>query len=219
MKNPFLILIKMLKNLSDKAGIRHPNLAVEWGQYIVAPSQVTIYKVISKKYIPKANAKAWYVIDGSFINDLKDTWTIHQKWHAIPVNNMDAKLKTVWLAGSTCDSDDKYTAGGNYILMPKLSEDEDQYIAVLDTGAYQDSLSSHHCLLSEPVKILAQDGEAKVIRKRETAESIGKLTKTSQLISLVFHSPTQSAKFSSVFPKLAKKRQNLTATTKILSVS
>ena len=111
-KNVSSKMIKMLKNLSDKAGIRHPNLAVEWGQYIVAPSQVTIYKVISKKYIPKANAKAWYVIDGSFINDLKDTWTIHQKWHAIPVNNMDAKLKTVWLAGSTCDSDDKYTAGG-----------------------------------------------------------------------------------------------------------
>ncbi|MFA6524344.1 MAG: hypothetical protein WC264_03160 [Candidatus Paceibacterota bacterium] len=168
-------IIKILKNLSDKAGIKHPNLAVEWGQYIVAPSQITIYKIISKKYIPKANAKAWYVIDGSFINDLKDTWTIHQKWHTIPVNNMDGSLKTVWLAGSTCDSDDKYTAGGNYILLPKLSDDEDQYIAILDTGAYQDSLSSHHCLLSVPMKITAQDGTVKIIRKRETADYIGKL--------------------------------------------
>src|SRR3990170_3102956 len=58
-------IIKVLKNLSDKAGIKHPNLAIEWGQYIVAPAQVTIYKIISKKYIDKANAKAWYVIDGS----------------------------------------------------------------------------------------------------------------------------------------------------------
>ena len=29
------------------------------------------------------------------------------------------------------------------------------YIAILDTGAYQDSLASHHCLLSSPAKLIA----------------------------------------------------------------
>lgn len=168
-------IIKLLKNLSDRAGIKHPNLIVEWGWYIVDPAQITIYKVISEKHIPKANAKAWYIVDGSFINDLKDTWTIHQKWHTIPANNMMGNLKPVWLAGSTCDSDDKYTAGGNYILLPKLNEGEDQYIAILDTGAYQDSLASHHCLISAPMKIVVKDGAAKVARKRENADAIGKL--------------------------------------------
>ncbi len=174
-KNVSSKIIKMLKNLSDKAGIRHPNLAVEWGRYIVAPAQVTIYKVLSEKNIPTANAKAWYVIDGSFMNDLKDTWAIHQKWHVIPANNMDGALKTVWLAGSTCDSDDKYTDGGNYILMPKLHENHDQLVAIFDTGAYQDGLASHHCLLSAPMKIIAQDGMIKVARKRENGDSVGKL--------------------------------------------
>ncbi|MBI3306133.1 hypothetical protein HYZ82_03360 [Candidatus Nomurabacteria bacterium] len=168
-------IIKILKNLSDKAGIRHPNLVVEWGQYIVAPAEITIYKVLSEKIIPKANAKSWYVIDGSFMNDLKDTWAIHQKWHAIPANNMHGGLKTTWLAGSTCDSDDKYTAGGNYILLPKLHDNEEQYVAVLDTGAYQDGLSSHHCLLSSPMKLVVADGTVSISRKRETADSIGKL--------------------------------------------
>ncbi len=168
-------IVKTLKNLSDKAGIRHPNLAVEWGQYIVAPSQVTIYKVLSEKAIPKANAKSWYIVDGSFMNDLKDTWAIKQKWHTIPANNMQQPLKTVWLAGSTCDSDDRYTAGGNYILMPKLNESRDQFIAILDTGAYQDGLASHHCLLSLPMKIVLQDGTVTIARKRETPDSIGKL--------------------------------------------
>jgi len=168
-------IIKLLKNLSEKAGIRHPNLIVEWGQYIIAPAQVTIYKVISKKIIPKANAKAWYIVDGSFINDIKDTWAIHQKFHVIPANNMHGALKTTWLAGSTCDSDDKYTAGGNYILLPKTHEGEDQFVAILDTGAYQDGLASHHCLISAPMKIIARDGMTKIARKRENAESIGKL--------------------------------------------
>jgi arginine decarboxylase len=155
--------------------VKHPNLAVEWGQYIVAPSQVTMYKVISEKPIAKANAKAWYVIDGSFINDLKDTWATHQKWHIVPVNNMFGASKGVWIAGNTCDSDDKYTDGGNYILLPKLPETKEQYIAVLDTGAYQDPMSSHHCLTSLPMKIVAKDGMIKISRKHETPEVIAKL--------------------------------------------
>jgi arginine decarboxylase len=168
-------IIKTLKNLSDKAGIKHPNLAVEWGQYIVAPAQVTIYKVLSEKNIPKANANAWYIVDGSFMNDLKDTWAIHQKWHVIPGNNMQSPTKRTWLAGSTCDSDDKYTEGGNYILLPKLNEENgSQLVAILDTGAYQDALSSHHCLLPAPMKIVAQDGMIKIVRRRESADSIGK---------------------------------------------
>ncbi|HTE48327.1 MAG TPA: hypothetical protein VK675_00260 [Candidatus Paceibacterota bacterium] len=174
-KNVSSQIVKMLKNLSDKAGIKHPNLAVEWGRYIVAPSQVTIYKVLFEKNITAANAKAWYVIDGSFMNDLKDTWAIHQKWHVIPANNMNAALKPVWFAGSTCDSDDKYTEGGNYILMPKLHENQDQLVAIFDTGAYQDGLASHHCLLSAPMKIIAQDGLVKIARKRENGDAVGKL--------------------------------------------
>ena len=168
-------IVKLLKNLSDKAGIKHPNLVVEWGWYIVDPAQITIYKVISEKLIPKANAKAWYIIDGSFVNDLKDTWTIHQRWHTVPVNNMFNPLRTTWLAGSTCDSDDKYTAGGNYILLPRLHEKQDQYVAMLDTGAYQDGLASHHCLLSLPMRITVQDGDVKIVRKRETPEYIGRI--------------------------------------------
>ncbi len=167
-------IIKLLKNLSDKAQVKHPNLAIEWGWYIVDPAQITIYKVISKKYIEKANARAWYIIDGSFMNDLKDTWAVHRKLYVIPANNMMSPLKRVWLAGSSCDSDDKYTAGGDYMLLPKI-DGEDQYLAILDTGAYQDSLASHHCLLSLPAKIVAKDGEIKIARKHESAESVGKL--------------------------------------------
>jgi arginine decarboxylase len=169
-------IVKTLKGVCDKAGIRHPNLVVEWGRYIVAPAQVTIYSVIAEKPIAKGNAKSWYVIDGSFMNDLLDTWAIRQKWHVVPVNNASTRaLRSVWLAGSSCDSDDKYTAGGSYILLPKIKEGEAQYFAILDSGAYQDALASHHCLLSSPAKLIAQDGTIKVARKRESAEAIGRL--------------------------------------------
>lgn len=171
-------IVKTMQDIAQKENINPPDIVVEWGRYLVAPAQITIFKVLHQKEIENAPVKKWYIIDGSFINDLSDTWAIHQKWHVTPANNMNAKkLIRVWLAGASCDSDDKYTAGGHYVLLPALEDidaEQGQYIAVFDTGAYQDALSSHHCLLSSPAKIIAQNGILTLARKRETPEEVGK---------------------------------------------
>lgn len=171
-------IISIIEKACGEHDIPHPNIIAEWGRYIMAPAQITIFKVLCEKPISKAAAKKWYIIDGSFMNDLIDTWAIHQKWHITPVNNMEAeRLSRVWLAGSSCDSDDCYTAGGGQILLPRLEDinGDYQYIALFDSGAYQDSLASHHCLLSSPAKIIAQNGFLTVARRHETAEEIGKM--------------------------------------------
>lgn len=174
-KNLIHQIVKTAKHHCDKLGTKHPNLIAEWGRYVAAPAQITIYKILAEKTVDNKGKNKWYVIDGSFMNDLIDTWAIHQKWHVIPVNHMNSrKLDKVWLAGSSCDSDDKYTAGGAYMLLPRLEETEELYVAILDTGAYQDSLASHHCLLSSPAKLIAQNGEIKIARKRESSEEVGK---------------------------------------------
>lgn len=168
-------IVKKAKEVCDKLGLKHPNLVTEWGRYVAAPAQITIYKVIAEKNVYNKGKNKWYIIDGSFMNDLIDTWALHQKWHIIPVNNMRAqKLERAWLAGSSCDSDDKYNSGGAGVVLPKFTNGDDLFIAILDTGAYQDSLASHHCLLSSPAKVLIQNGEMKLIRKRETPEEVGK---------------------------------------------
>lgn len=172
-------IVKTVKTMADRAQVPHPNLIVEWGRYVAAPAQVTIFKVVHSKPVKSGSKKQWYVIDGSFMNDLLDTWAIHQKWHVVPANRMNArKFVPAWLAGSSCDSDDKYTAHGTYVKLPDLDdlgEGEEQFVAIFDTGAYQDALASHHCLLSSPAKIVVQDGGVQMARRRETAEEIGKL--------------------------------------------
>jgi arginine decarboxylase len=141
----------------------------------VAPAQITVYKILAEKDAQNKGKNKWYVIDGSFMNDLIDTWALKQKWHITPINHMrHPKYDHVWLAGSSCDSDDKYTNGGASVALPRLQDCEDLCIAFFDTGAYQDSLASHHCLLSSPLKLMAVNGEIKVIRKRETAEEVGR---------------------------------------------
>lgn len=169
-------IVKTCKQLSKMHGVKEPNIICEWGRYVVAPAQITLFKVLTHKNVEEGSNRKWYIIDGTFINDLPDTWTIHQKWHVVPVNNMHTRnLQRTWLAGSSCDSDDKYTAAGSYILLPKLEEEEDQYIAFLDTGAYQDALGANHCLLSNPAKLIAQNGEITVAHKRQTPEELGKM--------------------------------------------
>lgn len=172
-------IISTIDKVSKATRTPDPNIIAEWGRYIMAPAQITIFKVLAEKPIAKATAKKWYVIDGSFMNDLIDTWAIHQKWHIVPVNHMTAeKLNPVWLAGASCDSDDCYTAGGGYINLPRLEDVKQgdyQYIALFDSGAYQDALASHHCLLSSPAKVIAQNGILTIARRRETPEDVGKL--------------------------------------------
>lgn len=174
-------IFEVFKAEADKRGVPHPNIICEWGRYIVAPAQITIFKVIDTKVINKKknDAKKWYVIDGSFMNDLCDTWAIDQKWALAPVNNKgDDNLIDVWLAGSTCDSDDVYRGVDNYVTLPDYnytdSKSNSMYIAVFDTGAYQDALSMNHCLISRPQRIIAENGHIVVARKRNTPEEMGR---------------------------------------------
>lgn len=171
-------IFKNLKTWSDKAGIPHPNLIVEWGQYVTAPAQLNVYKIVASKQILHGGAKYWYIINGSFQNDLLDSWAIHQKFHVTPVNYLNAKHRNrVWIAGLSCDSDDRFT-GSDYLLLPRLEDldaADDLYVAVFDTGAYQDGFAGHHCFIASPTKVVLQNGIVTVARKKESPEDIGKL--------------------------------------------
>ncbi len=173
-------IFEILKEEADKRKAPHPNLICEWGRYLVAPSQITVYRVIDTKTIThhKCAAKKWYVIDGSFMNDLPDIWGVGQKFMIAPTTTTrDKEMTEVWLAGSSCDSDDIYKGFNGKLTLPEynITEDTNPYnLVVFDTGAYQDPLASHHCMLSSPAKIIIQNGHIMVLRKRETAEDVGK---------------------------------------------
>ncbi len=167
-------LVAAAKKEADRLGIPAPHLICEWGRHAIAPAQISIFKVIGEKNIVDGPVSKWYVIDGSFIANLADTWAIGQKWHITPVTRMlDKKRQRVWLAGSSCDSDDEYK-GADVLELPILS-DEDLHIVVYDTGAYQNALASYHCLLSHPARIMLEDGAVTPLREKDTAQSVGAL--------------------------------------------
>lgn len=177
-KNLISQMIKTAKKESERLGIRHPNLVCEWGSYFTAPAQISIFKVLGAKQIANKADTKWYFIDGSFIGNLTDTWSVvRRKLHFTSANYLNTKrLQKVWLAGSTCDADDRYTASGNYVLLPKITEDmSDLYVVAYDTGSYQYTLSNNHCLISKPAMVVCQNGEVKLSRKRQSADDLGKI--------------------------------------------
>lgn len=175
-------IFETMKEEADKVGMPHPNLICEWGRYMIAPAQITVYKVIDTKAInnEKAQAKKWFVIDGSFMNDIPDMWGVDQKFMIAPTKaTMEGTpMVDLWLAGSSCDSDDIYKGFTDKLTFPdhEMSEESKPYnLVVFDTGAYQDPLASHHCMLSSPAKIIIQNGHIMILRKRETADDVGKV--------------------------------------------
>ena len=78
----------------------------------------------------------------------------------LAINNWDKEYQRVHLGGLTCDSEDYYNGEShtNAIFLPKLSENETQYIGFFHTGAYQESLGGfggiQHCLMPAPKHII-----------------------------------------------------------------
>ena len=163
-----------------------PNIFTEFGSYTVGESGATLYKVIDKKQ--QNDRELWYMIDGSFITQLPDSWGIGQKYIMLPVNNWDQPYTKVNLGGLTCDSADYYNteAHSEDLYMPMNDDELDgaQYIGFFHTGAYQESLGGYggiqHCLIPAPKHVLvSQDEEGnfltELFSQEQDAESMMKI--------------------------------------------
>ncbi|HEX2911262.1 MAG TPA: arginine decarboxylase [Chloroflexia bacterium] len=157
-------LTEGIMQLCAEYGIEHPEIIGEFGRYTAAAYGFDFYKVVVSK--PSHNPDVdWYVIDGSLMSMLPDTWALKQPFIILPLNGYDCPTKRVWLSGLTCDSDDVYRSGedDDTVVLPDVSymkEGEELVIGVFMTGAYQDMLSGiggvHHCLLPEPSELIIE---------------------------------------------------------------
>lgn len=148
-------IISTIQTICHEEAVMEPNIITEFGKYTVAEATATIFRVIEKKTAEDFN---WAIIDGSFITHLPDTWAIHQEYPVLPINNWNKNVKPFILGGLTCDSADYYpnTPGNESILLPDT--EEEQFIAFLHTGAYQEALSGfggvNHCLIPSPKHLI-----------------------------------------------------------------
>ncbi|MCU0451790.1 MAG: arginine decarboxylase [Bernardetiaceae bacterium] len=148
-------IVKVVKYVCDKNFVPTPHLITEFGSFTVGESGAHIFSVLGQKL--QNERERWYMIDGSFITHLPDTWGLGSRFIMLPVNNWHHEYQQVNLGGMTCDSDDYYNTEAYTIniYLPQLengSEDNQrQYIGFFHTGAYQDTIGGvgglQHCLI------------------------------------------------------------------------
>jgi len=163
-------IIENVQWICNKNNVPVPHIFTEFGSYTVGESGAVIYKVIDKKL--QNDKELWYMIDGSFITQLPDSWGMNQKYIMLPINNWDSPYQKVNLGGLTCDSQDFYNSEmhSSDLYMPIIGDDETQYIGFFHTGAYQESLGGYggiqHCLIPAPKHVLVdRNAEGRITTK------------------------------------------------------
>lgn len=160
-------IIENVQWICDKNNVPVPNIMTEFGSYTVGESGAIIYSIIDQKL--QNDKELWYMIDGSFITQMPDAWGLNQKFILLAVNHWDAPFHKVNMGGLTCDSMDYYNseAHTSEVFMPKINDDEKQYIGFFHTGAYQESLGGYggiqHCLIPAPKHVIIdRDKDGKI---------------------------------------------------------
>ena len=177
-------IIQNVKWICDKNHVPAPDIITEFGAFTVGESGATIYSVLDTKL--QNDKELWYMIDGSFITHIPDSYGINQKYIMMAVNNWDDLYHKVNLGGLTCDSLDYYNseAHSSEVFLPKMSNGEPLYIGFFHTGAYQESIGGfgglQHCLIPSPKHIIIDKNEngelsTRIFAEEQASESMMKL--------------------------------------------
>jgi diaminopimelate decarboxylase len=142
-----------------------PQLIVEPGRAIVARSAVALYTVGSSKEVP--GVKTFVSVDGGMADNVRPA-LYESRYSAIVANRMnDEQRETVTIAGKYCESGDVLLPDAE---LPPLQAGD--ILAMPSAGAYALAMASNYNLSLRPPVVLVKDGQAKVMRRRETYEDV-----------------------------------------------
>lgn len=156
---------EVVKNCCAEYGIDQPFILIEPGRSVAAPAGITLYKVGARKEIP--NIRTYVSIDGGMCDNPR--YALYKsEYEAIIANKAnEERTEKVTIAGKCCESGD--LIGEEMSLQHAESGD---IIAVCATGAYNYSMSSNYNRIPKPAVVFVNEGEPRVVVKRETLDDI-----------------------------------------------
>lgn len=174
-------IVENIHTICKKFKVPEPNIVTEFGNHTVGESGMMLYSVLGQKL--QNDKETWYMIDGSFITHIPDTWGKKQKFVMLAINQWEQEYHKVYLGGLTCDSDDYYNSEYHSmnVFLPKLEKNKQQYIGFFHTGAYQETLGGYggiqHCLIPAAKHIIIQKDEkgkheVKLFRNQQTDDDM-----------------------------------------------
>jgi diaminopimelate decarboxylase len=139
-------------------------LILEPGRSLVGQAGVTVYRVGSVK---RAGERTWAAVDGG-LSDNPRPQLYGARYTALLANRPgEEPALTVGIAGKHCESGDVLI---DAVDLPEPRRGD--LLVVPATGAYTLSMGSNYNAVPRPVAVLVSDGDARVIRRRETLEDL-----------------------------------------------
>jgi diaminopimelate decarboxylase len=145
-------------------GLPPPQLALEPGRALVGQAGVTLYRV---RTVKRLDGVTWAAVDGGS-SDNPRPQLYGARYTALSALRADEPAtETVSVAGLHCESGDVLI--DDVALPPPRAGD---LLAFAATGAYTLAMSSNYNATPRPAAVLVRDGEACVIRRRETVDDL-----------------------------------------------
>jgi len=142
-----------------------PQVILEPGRSVVGRAGVTLYTVGSVKRV--ASATTYVAVDGG-MSDNPRYALYGARYTALLANRADEPATGVYsVAGKHCESGDVLI---EHVRLPEPRRGD--VLAIPSTGAYTLAMSSSYNVVPRPAAVLVADGEARVIRKRESVDDL-----------------------------------------------
>jgi len=147
-----------------EAGLPKPEIWLEPGRSLVGRAGVTLYRVGSVK---RLSERTWVAIDGG-MSDNPRPQLYDARYTALSATRVDEPVdEVVSVAGMHCESGDVLI---DDVALP--SPRRGDLLAVPATGAYTLAMASNYNGVGRPAAVLVRDGEARLVRRRETIEDL-----------------------------------------------
>jgi diaminopimelate decarboxylase len=157
-----------ITSLANELGLTFPKLIIEPGRAIVAQAGIALYTVGSIKEIP--GVQKYICVDGGMGDNIRPA--LYEARYDVLVANKasDGESTNVTIAGKYCESGDILARD---VSLASVSAGD--IIAMPVSGAYSIPMSSNYNMVTRPAIVMAKDGKARLIRKRESYKDLMRL--------------------------------------------
>lgn len=155
----------VIKKKAEEHSMELPFIIIEPGRSIAGAAGITLYTVGAVKEIE--NVRTYVSIDGGMTDNPR--YILYQSTYEILCANKanEPKTEKITLAGKCCESGDLIQE--NTMIQKVVPGDT---IAVLSTGAYNYSMASNYNRIGRPAVVMTNNGESRIIVKRESFEDL-----------------------------------------------
>ena len=157
-------MIKKFIEIIEKNDFNKPILKIEPGRFISAEAGIILTQINT---IKNNGYKIFAGIDAGFNTLIRPT--LYSAYHhIIPCKQKEAVQSLNYdIAGPICESGDIL---GKERELPELKEEE--YLAILDTGAYGFTMSSSYNSRPKSAEVLINNGKSYLIREGENYDDL-----------------------------------------------